>query len=94
MIQQFNAALDKIEGDDTIRGVVVTGAGDQSVIDRAFAVATASGVKKPRLFASYKQRFRGETADCMLAEDLRYIEEEMDIAMFQNCDLSCLQSLP
>lgn len=67
---------------------------DKSVIDRAVAVATELGAKKPRLFAAYKQRFRGETADCMLAEDLRYIEEEMDIIMFQNCDLSCLQSLP
>ena len=66
---------------------------DKSVLDRAVAVATELGAKKPRLFAAYKQRFRGETADCMLAEDLRYIEEEMDIAMFQHCDLSCLQSL-
>lgn len=65
----------------------------KSVIDRAVAVAAELGAKKPRLFAEYKKRFRGETADCMLAEDLRYIEEEMDIAMFQNCDLSCLQSL-
>ncbi|MGB5218947.1 MAG: enoyl-CoA hydratase/isomerase family protein [Smithella sp.] len=64
-----------------------------SVIDRAVAVAEELGAKKPRLFAEYKERFRGEIADRMLAEDLRYIEEEMDVAMFQNCDLTCLRSL-
>lgn len=63
------------------------------VIDRSVEMAAELGAKKPRLFAAYKQRFRGETADCMLAEDLRYIDEEMDVSMFQNCDLSCLQSL-
>ena len=29
MVQQFNSALDKIEADDAVRGVVVTGAGGQ-----------------------------------------------------------------
>ena len=65
----------------------------QSVIDRAVAVAEELGAKKPRLFAEYKKRFRGEIADRMLAEDIRYIDEEMDVAMFQNCDLTCLRSL-
>jgi len=67
---------------------------NKSVIDRAVAVAAELGAKKPRLFAEYKKRFRGETADGMLAEDIRYIEEDMDVTMFQNCDLSCLRSLP
>lgn len=67
---------------------------NKSVINRAVTVAAELGAKKTRLFAEYKKRFRGETADCMLAEDLRYIEEEMDVTMFQNCDLSCLKSLP
>lgn len=75
-------------------GMVDELADSKSLLDRAVAVAEELGAKKPRLFAEYKKRFRGQTADCMLAEDLRYIEEEMDIAMFQNCDLSCLQSLP
>jgi enoyl-CoA hydratase len=75
-------------------GIVDELAENKSVIDRAVAVAAELGAKKTRLFAAYKRRFRGETADCMLAEDIRYIEEEMDVTMFQNCDLSCLQSLP
>jgi hypothetical protein len=25
---------------------------------------------------------------------MRYIDEEMDVTMFQNCDLACLRSLP
>jgi len=75
-------------------GMVDELADSKSVIDRAVAVTADLGAKKPRLYAEYKKRFRGETADCMLAEDLRYIEEEMDVTMFQNCDLSCLQSLP
>jgi enoyl-CoA hydratase/carnithine racemase len=66
----------------------------QSVIDRAVAVAEELGAKKPHLFAEYKKRFRGEIADRMLAEDVRYIDEEMDVTMFQNCDLTCLRSLP
>ena len=66
----------------------------KAVIDRAVAVATELGAKKPRLFAEYKRRFRGEIADRMLAEDMRYIDEEMDVTMFQNCDLTCLRSLP
>ncbi|MFZ5563068.1 MAG: enoyl-CoA hydratase/isomerase family protein [Thermodesulfobacteriota bacterium] len=74
-------------------GMVDELAESNAVIDRAVAVAAELGAKKPRLFAAYKKRFRGETADCMLAEDLRYIDEEMDVAMFQNCDLSCLRSL-
>jgi enoyl-CoA hydratase/carnithine racemase len=74
-------------------GMVDELADPAGVVDRAVEVAVELGAKKPRLFAAYKQRFRGETADCMLAEDMRYIEEEMDVAMFQNCDLSCLQSL-
>ncbi|ABW68359.1 enoyl-CoA hydratase/isomerase family protein [Desulfosudis oleivorans] len=74
-------------------GMVDELAEGRAVIDRAVAVAGELGEKKPRLFAAYKKRFRGETADCMLAEDLRYIDEEMDVTMFQNCDLSCLRSL-
>ena len=74
-------------------GMVDELAENKSVIDRTIAVAEELGAKKPRLFAEYKRRFRGETADSMLAEDLRYIEEEMDVSMFQNCDLSCLKSL-
>lgn len=74
-------------------GMVDELAESKAVIDRAVAVAAELGEKKPRLFAAYKKRFRGETADCMLAEDLRYIDEEMDVTMFQNCDLSCLRSL-
>lgn len=75
-------------------GMVDELADSKSVIDRAVEVAVELGAKKPRLFAEYKKRFRGETADCMLAEDMRYIDEEMDVMMFQNCDLSCLRSLP
>jgi enoyl-CoA hydratase/carnithine racemase len=74
-------------------GMVDELAENKSVIDRAVAVAEELGAKNPRLFAAYKRRFRGETADIMLAEDIRYIEEEMDVTMFQNCDLSCLKSL-
>lgn len=74
-------------------GMVDELADKDGVIDRAVEVAGELGAKKPRLFAAYKKLFRGETADCMLAKDLRYIDEEMDVAMFQNCDLSCLQSL-
>jgi enoyl-CoA hydratase/carnithine racemase len=66
----------------------------KSVIDRAVAVAAELGAKKPRLFAEYKRRFRGEIAERMLAEDMRCIDEEMDVTMFQNCDLACLRSLP
>ncbi|MBN1472449.1 MAG: enoyl-CoA hydratase/isomerase family protein [Syntrophaceae bacterium] len=75
-------------------GMVDELAESKSVIDRAVEVAAELGAKKLRLFAEYKKRFRGETADCMLAEDLRYIDEEMDVNMFQNCDLNCLRSLP
>jgi enoyl-CoA hydratase len=75
-------------------GMVDELAENKSVIDRAVTVAAELGAKKPRLFAEYKKRFRGETADCMLAEDLRYIDEEMDVTMFQNCDLNCLRNLP
>ncbi|HNY51022.1 MAG TPA: enoyl-CoA hydratase/isomerase family protein [Smithella sp.] len=74
-------------------GMVDELAESQVVIDRAVAVAAELGAKKPRLFAEYKKRFRGEIADRMLAEDLRYIDEEMDVTMFQNCDLACLRSL-
>ncbi len=74
-------------------GMVDELAENKSVIDRAVAVAAELGAKKPRLFAEYKKRFRGEIADRMLAEDLRYIDEEMDVTMFQNCDLSCLRNL-
>ena len=74
-------------------GMVDELADPAGVVDRAVEVAAELGAKKPRLYAAYKQRFRGETADCMLARDMRYIEEEMDVAMFQNCDLSCLQTL-
>ncbi|MFO8047700.1 MAG: hypothetical protein R6U29_01600 [Desulfosudaceae bacterium] len=28
-----------------------------------------------------------------LDEDLRYIDEEMDVTMFKDCDLSCLREL-
>ena len=75
-------------------GMVDELAESRSVIDRAVEVATELGAKKPSLFAEYKKRFRGETADRMLAEDMRYIDKEMDVTMFQNCDLSCLRSLP
>jgi len=75
-------------------GMVDELADSKSVIDRAVAVAAELGAKKPRLFNAYKQRFRGAIADSMLAEDIRYINEEMDVTMFQNCDLSCLKSLP
>lgn len=75
-------------------GMVDELAKSRSVIDRAVEVATELGAKKPSLFAEYKKRFRGETADRMLAEDMRYIDKEMDVTMFQNCDLSCLRSLP
>lgn len=75
-------------------GMVDELAESKTVIDRTVEVAVELGAKKPRLFAEYKKRFRGETADCMLAEDMRYIDEEMDVMMFQNCDLSCLRSLP
>ncbi len=74
-------------------GMVDELAGENAVIDRAVEVAAELGAKKPRLFAEYKKRFRGETADCMLKSDLQYIDEEMDVTMFQNCDLSCLQGL-
>ncbi len=84
----------KFDGTSALAAGMVDELVDPSrVIDRAVEIAVELGAKKPRLFAAYKQRFRGETADCMLAEDLRYIEEEMDISMFQSCDLSCLQSL-
>ncbi|MDI6741812.1 MAG: enoyl-CoA hydratase/isomerase family protein [Smithella sp.] len=75
-------------------GMVDELAENQSVTERAVAVAAELGAKKPRLFAEYKRRFRGEIADCMLAEDMRYIDEELDVTMFQNCDLNCLRSLP
>lgn len=65
----------------------------ETVIDRAVEVAAQLGAKKPRIFAAIKRSLRRETADRMLAEDLRFIAEEMDLTMFQNCDLSCLQSL-
>lgn len=74
-------------------GMVDELAETKSVIDRAVAVAAELGGKKPRLFAGYKKRFRGDIADRMLAEDMRYIDEEMDVTMFQNCDLECLRSL-
>jgi enoyl-CoA hydratase/carnithine racemase len=75
-------------------GMVDELAENNAVIDHAVAVAAEFGSKRSQLFAEYKKRFRGETADCMLAEDLRYIEEEMNVTMFQNCDLACLKSLP
>ncbi|MEW6076662.1 MAG: enoyl-CoA hydratase/isomerase family protein [Thermodesulfobacteriota bacterium] len=85
----------KFDGPEALAaGMVDELADTDNVIDRAVQVAAELGAKKPRLFAAYKRLFRGRTADCMLAEDLRYIEEEMDVAMFQNCDLACLQSLP
>ena len=74
-------------------GMVDELAESQSVIDRAVAIAAELGAKKPRLFAEYKKRFRSEIADRMLTEDMRYIDEEMDVTMFQNCDLTCLRSL-
>ena len=87
-------AVTRIDGPAALAmGMVDELAESNAVIDRAVAVAAELGAKKPRLFAAYKKRFRGETADCMLAEDMRYIDEEMDVAMFQNCDLSCLRSL-
>ncbi len=85
----------KFDGADALAaGMVDELAENKSVTDRAVAVAVELGAKKPRLFAEYKKRFRGEIADRMLAEDLRYVEEEMDVTMFQNCDLACLRSLP
>lgn len=74
-------------------GMVDELAAKPSVVDRAVAVAAELGAKKPRLFAEYKRRFRGEIAQRMLAEDLRYIDEDMDVTMFHNCDLTCLKSL-
>jgi len=65
----------------------------ESILDRAVAVAAELGAKKPRIFAALKTSLRQKTADHMLAADLRFIAEEMDLTMFQNCDLSCLQSL-
>lgn len=74
-------------------GMVDELAAAEKVVDRAVAVAEELGAKKPRLFAEYKRHMRGETADCMLAEDLKFIEEGMDLSMFQNCDLACMQAL-
>lgn len=83
----------KFDGPAALAAGMVDELADQKVIlDRAAAVAAELGAKNPRLFAAYKNRFRGETANCMLAEDLRYIDEEMDVTMFQNCDLNCLRS--
>ena len=75
-------------------GMVDELAENKSVIDRAVTVAAELGAKKPRLFIEYKRRFRGDIADRMLAEDMRYIDEDMDVTMFQNCALACLKSLP
>ncbi len=85
----------KFDGAEALAaGMVDELAENQSVTNRAMAVAAELGAKKPRLFAEYKKRFRGEIADRMRAEDLQYINEEMDVTMFQDCDLTCLRSLP
>jgi len=56
MIQQFNAALDKIEADDLIRSVVVTGAGNQ-FFSSGMDLKYVNGLEADAIKAFFKKLF-------------------------------------